>query len=45
MAEYEKLNIYSFSAKRKRMFLTFLENKVVIYFYYKKLAGRLNRKI
>ena len=52
MAEHEKLNIYTFNAnglgnfKKKKDVFDFLRNKVVIYlFYYKKLIGRLNRKI
>ena len=51
MAEHEKLNIYSFNAtglgkfKKKKDGFDFLRKKSGNTFYYKKLIGRLNRKI
>ena len=52
MAEHEKLNIYSFNAnglgnlKKKRDVSDFLTKQSGnIFVYYKKLIGRLNRKI
>ena len=51
MAEHEKINIYSFNAtglgkfKKKQDGFDFLRKQSGYTFYYKKLIGRLNRKI